>query len=114
MRMSANMSVAASNAVLSVEPNATRVRVKTVDGKVMMMPTSRVLINNLPKEEVARKITRDTRKNTMTVAINTPEIAPGVYLLVPGKFKWFTCTPYVGTALPPLGSLSVRFSKKSG
>ena len=115
MRVSANMSVAASNALLGAEPNATRVRTKlSATGEVMIMPTSRVLINNLPQGETARRLTRDTRKGTATVALNTPDVTPGVYVLVPGKFRWFTCTPYVGTALPPLGTLSVRFSKKSG
>jgi len=116
MRVSANMSVAASASILNVEPEATRVRVKMdAAGQLMMMPTSRVAVNNLPKEELAaRKLTRDARKNTLSVALNSPDIAPGVYVLIPGKFKWFTATPWVSNTLPPLGTLAVRFSKKSG
>ena len=116
MRYSANISVAASQSILGAEPNATRVRLKIgQDGALMFMPTARVAVNNLPKEEFkARKLTRDARKNTLSVAVNVPDVAPGVYVLTPGKFKWFSMTPWVGEQLPPLGTLSVRLSKKSG
>jgi hypothetical protein len=115
MRVSANMSVAASAALLAAEPNANRFRLKVVDGALMIMPTARVAVNNLPKEELkARTCTRDARKNTLSVALNAPEIQDGVYVLIPGKFKWFTLQAWTNAALPPLGTLSARFSKKSG
>lgn len=115
MRVSANMSVAASKALLAVEPTANRFRLKVVDGTLMMMPTARKAVNNLPKEELkARALTRDARKNTLSVALNDSAIQDGVYVLVPGKFNWFSLTPWTNVTLPPLGTLTARFSKKSG
>lgn len=116
MRYSANMSVAASKAVIGAEPSANRVRIKIVNNALMMMPTARVAINNLPKEELkARKLTRDTRTNTLSVALNVNDVPAGVYVLTPQKFKWFMLSPWTGdTKLPPLGTLSVRLSKKTG
>lgn len=115
MRVSSNFSKAASMLVLAAEPEATRCRLKmAADGSVMFMPTSRKAINNLPKEELpARKLTRDQRKGTLSVALKAEGIKEGIYVITKGKFNWFSLTPYTGSAAP-LALPTVRFSKKSG
>jgi len=115
MRVSSNFSKAASTLVLSTEPEATRVRLKmAADGSIMFLPTSRKVVNNLPKEELpARKLTRDNRKNTLSVALKAEGIKEGIYVITKGRFNWFSLVPYTGAAAP-LALPTVRFSKKSG
>jgi hypothetical protein len=116
MRVSSNFSKSASVLVLGAEPEATRCRLKMgADGSVMFMPTSRKAVNNLPKEELAaRRLTRDKRKNTLSLALNVPTIAEGIYVITAGKHNWFSMKPYEGAAGAPLALPTVRFSKKSG
>ncbi len=116
MRVSTNFSKTASALVLASVPDATRCRLKmNVDGTVMLMPTSRKAVNNLPKEELAaRKLTRDARKNTLSMALNVEGLNEGIYVVTPSKHNWFTMTPYTGTGGAPLGLATIRFSKKSG
>jgi hypothetical protein len=116
MRVSSNFSKAASVMVLGAEPEATRCRLKMgADGSVLFMPTSRKAVNNLPKEELAaRKLTRDARKDTLSLSLNVDGISEGIYVLTPEKHRWFSMKPYEGVGGAPLGLATVRFSKKSG
>jgi hypothetical protein len=116
MRVSGNFSKTGSAMVLGAEPEATRCRLKMAeDGSVMLMPTSRMAVNNLPKEELkARRLTRDKRKNTLSLALNVEGISEGIYVLTPGKHRWFSMKPYEGVGGAPLGLATVMFSKKSG
>jgi hypothetical protein len=115
MRFSVNFSVTASKLVLGAEASATRVRLKkSTDGAIMFMPTARKAVNNLPETELkARKLTRDARKGTLTVALNTDGVEPGVYVLAPGKHNWFTLERFVGE-VRTLALPTVRISRKTG
>jgi len=116
MRVSTNFGKAASALVLIAVPDATRCRLKMApDGTVMFMPTARKAVNNLPDNELkARALTRDKRKNTLSLALNVEGLEEGIYVITPAKHNWFTMSPYKGSTNAPLATPTVRFSKKSG
>jgi hypothetical protein len=113
MRVSVNVTKIAMQLIAS---DATRVRVKRDEqGNVMLLPTSRKVISGLDKlGEVARKITRDTRSGTATIALNFDSISEGNYSIVQAKHSWLMLVKMDDSVVPALNVQRVRMTRKSG